>query len=40
MGDFIYAISDRGVTAHRISDMTLSAQVALPGTGYDTPYWY
>jgi len=40
MGDYIYAISDRGVTAHRISDMTLSAQVALPGTGYDTPYWY
>ncbi|MBN2362352.1 MAG: beta-propeller domain-containing protein [Deltaproteobacteria bacterium] len=39
LGDFVYAISDRGVTAHRVSDMSLSASVALPGTGYDTPCW-
>ncbi len=38
MGDFIYAISDRGVTAHRLSDMTLSASVALGGTLYDGMY--
>ncbi len=39
MGDFIYAISDRGVTAHRISDMSLSASLELPGSA-DDPYWY
>jgi len=39
MGDFIYAISDRGVTASRISDMSMVASVDLPGTGYDEWYW-
>ncbi len=39
MGDFIYAISDRAVTAHRLSDLTLSAMVTLPG--YPWGYgWY
>jgi hypothetical protein len=38
MGDFIYAISDRGVTAHRVSDLTLSASVPLEGQYYN-PYW-
>lgn len=36
---YIYAISDRGVTAHKASDLTLSASVTLPGNSYD-PYWY
>jgi uncharacterized secreted protein with C-terminal beta-propeller domain len=40
MGDFIYAISDRGVTAHRIDDLTLSASVELEGTTYDNYYYY
>ena len=32
MGDFVYAISDRGITAHRQSDLELTAEAALPGT--------
>jgi uncharacterized secreted protein with C-terminal beta-propeller domain len=32
MGDFIYAISDRGVTAHDLTDMSLAASVPLAGT--------
>lgn len=38
MGDFIYAISDRGVTVHRISDLQLMDSVELEGNRYD-PYW-
>jgi uncharacterized secreted protein with C-terminal beta-propeller domain len=39
MGDFIVAISDRAITAHRIDDLSLAAAVALPGSpwGYG---WY
>ena len=33
MGDYIYAVSDRGVTAHKLEDLTLSAEVPLPGYG-------
>jgi uncharacterized secreted protein with C-terminal beta-propeller domain len=33
MGDYLYAISDRGITAHKLEDMSLSAQVTLPGFG-------
>lgn len=32
MGDFIYAISDRGITANNIDNMTATASVELPGT--------
>ena len=39
MGDFIYAVSDRGVTATRIADMVETARLTLPGT--ELPYgWY
>lgn len=38
MGDFVYAVSDRGVTAHKLDDLTLSASVGLPG--YDDEVWY
>jgi uncharacterized secreted protein with C-terminal beta-propeller domain len=31
MGDYIYAISDRAVTAHTLDTLTLSASVPLPG---------
>jgi hypothetical protein len=31
MGDFIYAISDRGVTCHRLDDLTMTASVGLEG---------
>jgi hypothetical protein len=33
MGEYIYAISDRGVTAHKLDDLTLAAEVTLPGYG-------
>lgn len=32
MGDFIYALSDRGVTAHALETLTQSAALQLPGT--------
>ena len=38
MGDYIYAISDRGVSATNLDTMELSAAYTLPGSvGYD--YW-
>ena len=38
MGEYIYAISDRGITAHTIDGLELSASYQLPGsTNYD--YW-
>lgn len=38
MGDYIYAISDRGITAHTVEGLQLSASYQLPGsTNYD--YW-
>ncbi len=40
MGDYIYAISDRGVTAHLLSDLTPTASVQLQGTGQDYCYYY
>jgi hypothetical protein len=39
MGDFVYAISDRGVTSHRIDDLTLTASVELEGTVDGYPYY-
>lgn len=32
MGDFVYAISDRGVTAHDLASLQTTASVSLPGT--------
>lgn len=32
MGDYIYAVSDKGVTCHRLDDFTETASVALRGT--------
>lgn len=34
MGEYLYAISDRGVTCHRLSDLQLVAEIALPGSVY------
>lgn len=31
-GDFVYAVSDRAVTAHRLPDLSLVASIELPGT--------
>lgn len=39
MGDFVYAISDRGVTVHNVDTMELSTTVKLPGN-IDEPYRY
>jgi hypothetical protein len=39
MGDFIYAISDRAVTAHDIATLSQRALVKLPGTQYPRYYW-
>lgn len=38
MGDFIYTASDRAVTANNLDNMTQTAAIALPGTGYPI-YW-
>lgn len=38
MGDYLYAISDRGITANNLDNMTLTASVALPGITCG-PYW-
>ena len=38
MGDYIYAISDRGITAHHLDSMEVSAAIRMEGSNY-TPYW-
>jgi hypothetical protein len=38
MGDYLYAISDRGITANNLDNMSLTASVALPGITCG-PYW-
>ena len=41
MGDFIYAISDRAITVHRLSDLAQTNAQALPGyTEGDWYWWY
>ncbi len=40
MGDFLYAISDRGITVHRTSDLQLVESAALPGYDPDDWYWW
>ena len=39
MGDYIYAISDRGVTVSKLADLSLAAKVQLRGD-QDDPYWW
>ena len=38
MGDFIYAISDKGITAHNLNSMDLTASAAMAGSYYED-YW-
>jgi hypothetical protein len=41
MGDFVYAISDKAITAHRLSDLATVAEQVLPGfTSGDYWWWY
>lgn len=39
MGDFIYAISDKAITVHRLSDMGLVTAQTLPGYQYNDWWW-
>ena len=38
MGDFLYALSDRGITVHELGDLTRVSEAELPGR-HATPYW-
>jgi hypothetical protein len=41
MGDYVYAISDKAITAHRVSDLGKVAEQKLPGyTAGDYWWWY
>ena len=41
MGDYIYAISDRGITVHHLDDLTTPlAQEVLPGYSPDDYWWW
>jgi hypothetical protein len=40
MGDYIYAVSDRGITVHRADDLGLVTQQPLPGYSPDDWYWW
>ena len=41
MGDYVYAISDKAITAHRVSDLGKVAEQVLPGyTSGDYWWWY
>ena len=40
MGDYIYAISDRGITAHDVDTLTLKSEVLLPGYTPNDLYWW
>jgi hypothetical protein len=41
MGDFVYAVSDKAITAHRTSDLGKVAEQVLPGyTAGDYWWWY
>ncbi len=39
MGDYVYAISDKAITAHRLSDSGLVASALLPGYQYNDWWW-
>ncbi len=40
MGDYLYAISDRGITVHRTDDLSLVAEQPLPGYAPDEYWWW
>ncbi|MCA9680379.1 MAG: beta-propeller domain-containing protein [Kofleriaceae bacterium] len=40
MGDYLYAISDRGITVHRTADLGLVTMQGLPGYTPDDWYWW
>jgi hypothetical protein len=40
MGDFVYAISDKAITAHRVSDLGKTAEQVLPGYSPNDYYWW
>jgi hypothetical protein len=40
MGDFIYAISDRGISVHKLADLSLVTDAELPGTIPNQYYWW
>jgi uncharacterized secreted protein with C-terminal beta-propeller domain len=40
MGDYVYAISDKAVTAHRVSDLGKTAEQVLPGYTPSDYYWW
>jgi hypothetical protein len=40
MGDYIYALSDRGITVHTTAGLTPMTQQALPGYNPDDWYWW
>jgi Beta propeller domain len=39
MGDFIYAISDKAITVHRLTDLGMVTSQLLPGYQYDDWWW-
>jgi len=40
MGDYVYAISDKAITAHRVSDLGKTAEQVLPGYTPSDYYWW
>ncbi len=40
MGDFVYAISDRGITVHEVDDLTKIDEQPLPGYSPNDWYWW
>ena len=40
MGDYVYAISDKAVTAHRVTDLGKVAEQTLPGYTENDYYWW
>jgi hypothetical protein len=40
MGEFVYAISDRGITVHKLSDLSTVADEQLPGYIPNHYYWW
>ena len=40
MGDYVYAISDKAITAHRVSDLGMVASQTLPGYTANDYYWW
>lgn len=40
MGDYVYAISDKAITSHRVSDLGKTAEQVLPGYTANQFYWW